>query len=62
MIWEELQHLEATYTGIVQGTTTRPIVAGKDKDKFDGQDREVVMLIKLSVIDEMLPEVQAGKT
>ena len=32
------------------------------QDKFDGQDKEAMMLIKLSVTDEMLPEVQAGKT
>ena len=47
---------------VVLGTSPRPTVAGKDQDKFDGQDREVVMLIKLSVTDEMLPEVQNGKT
>jgi hypothetical protein len=47
---------------VVLGTSPRPTVAGKDQDKFDGQDREAVMLIKLSVTDEMLPEVQNGKT
>jgi hypothetical protein len=47
---------------VVLGTSPRPTVADKDQDKFDGQDREAVMLIKLSVTDEMLPEVQNGKT
>jgi hypothetical protein len=47
---------------VVMGTRPRPMVASKDQDKFDGQDREVVMLIKLSVTDEMLPEVQNGQT
>jgi hypothetical protein len=47
---------------VVLGTIPRPMVAGKDQDKFDGQDKEVVMLIKLFVTDEMLPEVQNGKT
>jgi hypothetical protein len=71
VLWEELQYLEATHVGhfcirclsdVVLGTSPRPTVAGKDQDKFDGQDREAVMLIKLSVTDEMLPEVQNGKT
>jgi hypothetical protein len=43
---------------IVLGKTTRPDVVGKDQDKFDGQDREAMMLLKLSMTDEMLPEVQ----
>jgi hypothetical protein len=47
---------------VVLGTSPRPTVAGKEQDKFDGQDREVMMLIKLSMTDEMLPEVQNGKT
>ena len=42
---------------VVLGTSPRPTVVGKDQDKFDGQDREVVMLIKLFVTDEMLPKV-----
>ena len=46
---------------VVLGTSPLPIVAGKDQDKFDGQDIEAMMLIKLSVTDEMLPEVQNGK-
>jgi hypothetical protein len=44
------------------GTSPRPTIAGKDQDKFDGQDREAVMLIKFSMTDEMLVEVQNGKT
>jgi hypothetical protein len=47
---------------VVLGTIPHPMVAGKDQDKFDGQDREAMMLIKLSFTDEMLPEVQNGKT
>jgi hypothetical protein len=47
---------------VILGTSPCPTVAGKDQDKFDGQDREAVMLIKLYVTDEMLPEVQNGKT
>jgi hypothetical protein len=47
---------------IVLGKLTWPIVAGKDQDKFDEKDREALMLIKLSVIDEMLTEVQTGKS
>jgi hypothetical protein len=35
---------------------------GKDQDKFDEKDKEVVMLIKLSMTNEMLTEVQTGKT
>jgi hypothetical protein len=61
------QHMLAIFvyrclSDVVLGTSPRPTVAGKDQDKFDGQDREAVMLIKLSVTDEMLPEVQNGKT
>ena len=43
---------------IVLGKETRPTSAGRDQDKFDGQDREVVMLLKLSMTDEMFLEVQ----
>ena len=45
---------------IVLGKETRPIVVGRDQGKFDRQNKEAVMLLKLSVIDEMLPEVQTG--
>jgi hypothetical protein len=37
------------------GKVTRPTLAGKDQNKFDEKFKEVVMLIKLYVIDEMLP-------
>jgi hypothetical protein len=47
---------------VVLGTSPRPTVAGKDQEKFDGQDREAMMLIKLSMTDEILPGVQNGKT
>lgn len=44
------------------GKDTQPTIAGKDYEMFDGQDKEVVMLLKLSMIDEMLHEVQIEKT
>ena len=46
---------------IVLGKDTRPTIAGKDQDKFDGQNIEAVMLLKLSMTNEMLPEIQTGK-
>ena len=45
---------------IVLGKDTRPTIAGKDQDKFDGQDRETMILLNLSMIDEMLLEIQTG--
>jgi hypothetical protein len=45
----------------VLGKVTRPTVAGRDQDKYDEKGREAVMLIKLSVINEMLLEVPIGK-
>jgi hypothetical protein len=61
------QHMLAIFAyqcllDVVMGTSPHPMVAGKDQDKFDGQDKEAMMLIKFSVTDEMLPEVQNGKT
>jgi hypothetical protein len=61
------QHVLANFAywflyDVVLGISPRPTIVGKYQDKFDGQDREVVMLIKLSVTDEMLLEVQNGKT
>jgi hypothetical protein len=47
---------------VVLDTSPRSTVAGKYQDKFDGQDREAMMLIKLFVKDEMLPKVQNEKT
>jgi len=44
-------------SNIILGKKTQPDVVGKDQDKFDGQDREAVMLLKLLVTYEMLPEV-----
>ena len=46
---------------IILGKDTRPTIASKDQDKFDGQNIEAVMLLKLSMTDEMLPEIQTGK-
>ena len=63
--WKQQMLAIFTYrclSDVVLGRSPLPTVVGKDQDKFDGQDREAVMLIKLSVIDEMLPEVQNGKT
>ena len=48
-------------TDIVLDKDTGSTVLGKDQDKFDGQDREAMMLLKLSMTDEMLPEVQIKK-
>lgn len=46
---------------VVLGTTSRHIVSRKDQDKHDEHNQEVVMLIKLLVIDDMLPQVPYGK-
>eukprot|EP00253_Pinus_taeda_P007025 PITA_07025 len=40
----------------------RPGTAGTDQDKFDGRNREAVMLLKLSVADDQLPQIPSGKT
>jgi len=47
---------------IVLGEDIQPTVAGQNRDKFDEKDREAIMLLKLSVIDEMLPKIHTGKT
>ena len=63
--WKQRMLAIFTYrclSDVVLGTSPHPTVAGKYQDKFDGQDREAMMLIKLSVTNEMLPEVQNRKT
>jgi len=40
----------------------RPGTAGTDQDKFDDRNREAVMLLKLSVADDQLPQIPSGKT
>lgn len=45
---------------LVLGKEQCPIGAGNEHYKFDEWKREVAMLIKLFVIEEMLPEVQIG--
>lgn len=47
---------------VVLGNSTRPTIAGKDQDKRAERNQEVVMLIKLSVIDDQLPQVSSSKT
>lgn len=47
---------------LVLGKATRPTTAGPEQTKFDEQNREAVMLIKLSVIDDQLPQIPSGKT
>jgi hypothetical protein len=49
------------WLAIVLGNDTLPQVTGKDRDKFDERNKEAIMLLKLSVTDEMLPKVQIGK-
>lgn len=45
---------------IILDIDTWPTLLGKDQDKFDDRDWEAAMLIKLSVTDEMLLEVQTS--
>lgn len=47
---------------LVLGKESHPTTAGDDQDKHDVKNREVVMLIKLSVTDDQLPQVPTGKT
>lgn len=46
---------------IVLGKTDHPADEGKEQDKFDEQNREAIMLIKLSITDDQLPQVSSGK-
>eukprot|EP00253_Pinus_taeda_P009126 PITA_09126 len=39
-----------------------PGTVGTDQDKFDDRNREAVMLLKLSVTDDQLPQIPSGKT
>jgi len=47
---------------LVLGTELRPGTPGADQDKFDDRNREAVMLLKLSVTDDQLPQIPSGKT
>ena len=44
-------------SNMVFGKKTRPMVVGKDWDKFDDRDREAIMLLNLSMTDAMLLEI-----
>lgn len=45
---------------LVLGKESRPTTAGDDQDKHDVKNREAVMLIKLSVTDNQLPQVPSS--
>eukprot|EP00253_Pinus_taeda_P002078 PITA_02078 len=47
---------------LVLNKELRPGTAGTDQDKFDDRNREAVMLLKLSVADDQLPQIPSGKT
>ena len=47
---------------LILGKELRPGTAGTDQDKFDDRNREAVMLLKLSVADDQLPQIPSGKT
>ena len=47
---------------LVLAKELRPGIAGTDQDKFDDRNREAVMLLKLSVTDDQLPQIPFGKT
>ena len=47
---------------LVLGTKTRPTSNQVEQDKFDDRNREAVMLLKLSVIDDQLPQIPSGKS
>ena len=47
---------------LVLGKELSPGIAGANQDKFNGRNWEVVMLLKLSVIDDQLPQIPFGKT
>ena len=46
----------------ILGKETRPGTAGADQDKFDDRNWEAVMLLKLFVADDQLPQIPSGKT
>eukprot|EP00253_Pinus_taeda_P005669 PITA_05669 len=47
---------------LVLNKELRPGTTGTDQDKFDDRNREAVMLLKLSVVDDQLPQIPSGKT
>ena len=47
---------------LVLAKEPRPGTAGTDQDKFDDRNREAIMLLKLSVVDDQLPQIHFGKT
>jgi len=47
---------------LVLGTELHPGTPGADQDKFDDRNREAVMLLKLSVTDDQLPQIPSSKT
>ena len=47
---------------LVLGTKTCPTSDQAEQDKFDDRNREAVMLLKLSVIDDQLPQIPSGKS
>lgn len=54
----EYRHLDA----LVLGTKSRPTSVQANQDKFDDRNREVVMLLKLFVTDDQLPQIPSGKS
>ena len=54
----EYRHLEV----LVLGTDTHPTTMDATQEKFDECNRDTVMLIKLSVTDDQLPQVLSSKT
>ena len=47
---------------LVLGTETRPTSVQANQDKFDDRNQEAVMLLKLSVTDDQLPQIPSGKS
>ena len=47
---------------LVLGTKTRPTSDQAKQDKFDDRNREAFMLLKLSIIDDQLPQIPSGKS
>ena len=47
---------------LVLGTKTRPTSDQAEQDKFDDRNREAVMLLKLSVIDDQLSQIPSSKS
>lgn len=47
---------------VVLGTTQRPTTAGPDQVAYDQINWEAVMLLKLSVADDQLPQIPSDKT